>query len=86
MDNLFFSDLGVGDGKNRLVKTKLHLVARAVFATIILSTPVVFAGSEYDVSKKRRLHRHSLGAKRLRRSKSASVFPGGWRVCPVIVE
>jgi opacity protein-like surface antigen len=51
MDNLFFSDLGVGDGKNRLVKTKLHLVARVVFATIILSTPVVFAGSEYDVSK-----------------------------------
>jgi opacity protein-like surface antigen len=33
------------------VKTKLHLVARAVFATIILSTPVVFAGSEYDISK-----------------------------------
>ena len=51
MDNLFFSDLGVGDGKNRLVKTKLHLVARAVFATIILSTPVLFAGSGYDVSK-----------------------------------
>ena len=51
MDNLFFSNLGVGDGKNRLVKTKLHLVARAVFATIILSTPVVFAGSEYDISK-----------------------------------
>ena len=41
----------IGDGKNRLVKTKLHLVARAVFATIILSTPVLFAGSEYDVSK-----------------------------------
>jgi hypothetical protein len=51
MDNLFFSDLGVGDCKNRLVKTKLHLVARAVFATIILSTPVLFAGSEYDISK-----------------------------------
>ena len=51
MDNLFFSNLGVGDGKNRLVKTKLHLVARAVFATIILSTPVLFAGSGYDVSK-----------------------------------
>ena len=51
MDNLFFSNLGVGDGKNRLVKTKLHLVAGAVFATIILSTPVVFAGSEYDISK-----------------------------------
>jgi opacity protein-like surface antigen len=33
------------------VKTKLHLVARAVFATIVLSTPVLFAGSEYDVSK-----------------------------------
>jgi len=33
------------------VKTKLHLVARAVFATIILSTPVLFAGSEYDISK-----------------------------------
>jgi len=33
------------------VKTKLHLVARVVFATIILSTPVVFAGSEYDISK-----------------------------------
>ena len=46
-----FSNLGVGDGKNRVVKTKLHLVARAVFATIILSTPVLFAGSEYDVSK-----------------------------------
>jgi hypothetical protein len=43
--------LGIDDGKNRLVKTKLHLVARAVFATIILSTPVVFAGSGYDVSK-----------------------------------
>ena len=51
MDNLFFSNLGVGDGKNRLVKTKLHLVARAVFATIILSTPVLFAGSDYDISK-----------------------------------
>jgi opacity protein-like surface antigen len=51
MNNLFFSDLGIGDGKNRLVKTKLHLVARAVFATIILSTPVLFAGSEYDISK-----------------------------------
>ena len=51
MDNLFFSNLGVGVGKNRLVKTKLHLVAGAVFATIVLSTPVVFAGSEYDVSK-----------------------------------
>ena len=33
------------------MKTKLHLVARAVFATIILSTPVLFAGSEYDFSK-----------------------------------
>jgi hypothetical protein len=33
------------------VKTKLHLVARALFAAIILSTPVVFAGSEYDISK-----------------------------------
>ena len=51
MNNLFFSDLGIGDGKNRLVKTKLHLLARAVFATIILSTPVLFAGSEYDISK-----------------------------------
>ena len=47
----FFSNFGAGHGKNRLVKTKLHLVTRAVFATIILSTPVVFAGSEYDVSK-----------------------------------
>ena len=46
-----FSDLGIGDGKNRLVKTKLHLVARAVFATIILSTPVLLAGPEYDISK-----------------------------------
>ena len=43
--------MGVGDCKNRLVKTKLHLVARAVFATILLSTPVLFAGPEYDVSK-----------------------------------
>jgi hypothetical protein len=43
--------LGVIGGKNRLVKTKLHLVARAVFATIILSTPVLFAGSGYDISK-----------------------------------
>ena len=51
MDNLFFSNLGVGPGKNRLVKTKLHLIARAVFATIILSTPVLFAGSGYDISK-----------------------------------
>ncbi|HEY2046505.1 MAG TPA: hypothetical protein VGG93_07990 [Candidatus Udaeobacter sp.] len=33
------------------MKTKLHLVARALFAAIILSTPVVFAGSEYDISK-----------------------------------
>ena len=33
------------------MKTKLHLVARAVFATIILSTPVLFAGSDYDLSK-----------------------------------
>ena len=48
---LFFSNLGVGGGKNRLVKTKLYLVARAVFATIILSAPVAFAGSEYDISK-----------------------------------
>ena len=51
MDNLFFSDLGIGDGKNWLVKTKLDIVARAVFATIILSTPVLFAGSGYDISK-----------------------------------
>jgi hypothetical protein len=51
MDNLFFSALGVADDKNRLVKTKLHLVAMAVFATIILSTPVLFAGPEYDISK-----------------------------------
>jgi opacity protein-like surface antigen len=51
MDNLFFSNLRIGVGKNRRVKTKLHLLARAVFATIILSTPVVFAGSEYDISK-----------------------------------
>ena len=86
MDNLFFSDLGVGYGKNRLVKTKLYLVARAVFATIILSTPVVFAGPGTTFQKKLRLHRHSLGAKRPRRSKFASVFLGGWRVCPVIVE
>jgi len=33
------------------VKTKLYLVARAVLATIILSTPVLFAGSDYDLSK-----------------------------------
>ena len=33
------------------MKTKLYLVARAVFATIILSTSVVFAGSDYDISK-----------------------------------
>ena len=51
MDNLFFSNLGVGVGKNRLVKTKLHFVAKALFATIILSTPVLFAGSGYDISK-----------------------------------
>jgi hypothetical protein len=51
MDNLFFSALGVADDKNRLVKTKLHLVAMAVFATIILSTPLLFAGPEYDISK-----------------------------------
>jgi opacity protein-like surface antigen len=51
MDNLFFSNFGVGGGKNRHVKTKLHIIARAVFATIILSTPVVFAGLDYDVSK-----------------------------------
>jgi hypothetical protein len=46
-----FLGFAVGDGKNWLVKTKLHLVARAVFATIILSTPVLFAGSGYDISK-----------------------------------
>jgi opacity protein-like surface antigen len=46
-----FSNFGVGGGKNRLVKTKLHLVARAVLATIIFSTPVLFAGSDYDLSK-----------------------------------
>ena len=46
-----FLEFCVGGGKNRLVKTKLHLVARAVFATIILSTPVLFAGSGYDISK-----------------------------------
>jgi len=51
MDNLFFSNLRIGVGKNRRVKTKLHLLARAVFTTIILSTPVVFAGPEYDISK-----------------------------------
>jgi len=51
MDNLFFSDWGVDHGKNRLVKTKLHILARAVFATIVLSTPALFAGSEYDISK-----------------------------------
>ena len=51
MDDLFFSNLGVRDGKNRLVKTRLYLVAGAALATIILSTPVVFAGSEYDISK-----------------------------------
>jgi opacity protein-like surface antigen len=33
------------------VKTKLYLVARAVFATIILSTPILYAGSGYDISK-----------------------------------
>ena len=33
------------------MKTKLYLVAWAVFATIILSTPVLFAGSDYDLSK-----------------------------------
>src|SRR5436190_21730967 len=51
MDNLFFSDFGVGHGKDRLVKTKLHLLARAVFATVILSTQALFAGSDYDISK-----------------------------------
>ena len=51
MDNLCFSNLGVEAGKHRRVKTKLHLVARAVIATVILSTPVLFAGPEYDVSK-----------------------------------
>ena len=51
MDNLFFSDLGGGGGKNRFVKTKLYLVAGAALATIILSPPVLFAGSEYDISK-----------------------------------
>src|SRR6478752_2706583 len=51
MDNLFFSDLGVVDVKNRLVKTKLYLVAGAALATMILSPPVLFAGSEYDISK-----------------------------------
>src|SRR6185295_5517987 len=51
MDNLFFSDLGVGDVKNRLVKTKLYLVAGAALATMILSPPVLFAGSGYDISK-----------------------------------
>ena len=43
--------MGVGDGKNGLVKTKLYLVAGAALATIILSPPVLFAGSEYDISK-----------------------------------
>ena len=33
------------------MKTKLYLVAGAALATIILSTPVVFAGSEYEISK-----------------------------------
>ena len=33
------------------MKTKLHLVAGAVFATIILSSPILYAGSEYDISK-----------------------------------
>ena len=86
MDNLFFSDLGVGDGKNMFVKTKLYLVAGAALATIILSPPVLFAGTDTTFRKKRRLQRHSLGAKRPRRSKSASVFLGGWRVCPATVE
>jgi opacity protein-like surface antigen len=43
--------LRVGEGKNRLVKTKLQLVATAVFAGIVLSTSVLFAGTEYDLSK-----------------------------------
>jgi len=51
MDHLFFSGFRVGDGKNRRVKTKSHLVARAVFATVILSGPALFAGSDYDISK-----------------------------------
>jgi len=51
MDNLFFSDLGVGDGKHRFVKTKLYLVAGTALATMILSPPVLFAGTEYDISK-----------------------------------
>src|SRR6476620_11828390 len=51
MDNLFSSDFGVGGVKNRLEKTKMHLVARVVLATIILSTSAVFAGSDYDISK-----------------------------------
>jgi hypothetical protein len=50
-DALFSSDLGVEAGKNRLVKTKLHLIARALVATIILSTPVLLAGTDYDISK-----------------------------------
>jgi len=33
------------------VKTKLYLVAGAALATIIVSTPVLFAGSDYDLSK-----------------------------------
>jgi opacity protein-like surface antigen len=33
------------------VKTKLYLVAGAALATIILSPPVLFAGSDYDISK-----------------------------------
>ena len=36
--------------------------------------------------KKLRLHRHSLGAKRPRRSKFASALLGLCWVCPVIVE
>jgi opacity protein-like surface antigen len=51
LESLFFSDLGVRHGRNWLVKTKLHLVATAVVATIIFSAAGLFAGSEYDISK-----------------------------------
>jgi opacity protein-like surface antigen len=51
VDNVIFSNCGVGHSKNRRVKTKLHLVARAIFAATILSTSIVFAGSGYDISK-----------------------------------
>ena len=46
-----FSNLGVDHGKNRLVKTKLHLVAGAISPRSSFRHRPFSPGSDYDISK-----------------------------------